>query len=434
MEFNQDIFDKVMGILKEEVVPAEGCTEPIAVAYVAAKVRQILGKEPEQLKVFVSGNIIKNVKSVIVPNSGGLAGIEVAAAMGALAGDPEKELLVISSVTPEEMEGVRQFIGKDRVEVVHEKTSIKLYIRIQASAGGKTAGVEVKHTHTNITQVMKDGEIVLSRVCKDTDFGSPLKDREILSIEMIYELAKSIDLDLIRPMFRQVMELNTRIAREGLDGKYGVNLGQCIQENINTGLYGDDQRNRCALMAAAGGDARMSGCPFPVMTTSGSGNQGMAASLPIIQYCRDKGLSEDELIRGLFFSHLSTIHIKTRIGRLSAFCGVICAAAAVSGALAFLMGGDYKVIGSSITNTLGNISGVICDGAKASCAMKIATGVYSAFDAVSLSINSKSLDFGDGIIGENVEATIRNIGELAQSGMQQTDEVILDIMTKKKLG
>jgi L-cysteine desulfidase len=432
MEFHQDILDKVMGILKEEVVPAEGCTEPIAVAYVAAKVRQILGRAPERLKVFVSGNIIKNVKSVVVPNSGGRAGIEVAAVMGALAGDPAKELLVISSVLPKDMEKVNQFLEKDRVEVVHEKTPIKLYVRIEAFAGDETASVEVKHTHTNITQVMKNKEMLLNRACKDTDFHSPLRDREILSIEMIYELAKVIDLDLIRPVFRQVVALNTRIAKEGLEGKYGVNLGQCIRENIKTGLYGDDQRNRCALMAAAGSDARMSGCPFPVMTTSGSGNQGLAASLPIIQYCRDKGLDEDALIRGLFISHLVTVHIKTKIGRLSAFCGVICASAAVSGALAYLMGGDCKVIGSSITNTLGNISGVICDGAKASCAMKIATGVYSAFDAVALSMNSKSLDSGDGIIGENVEATIGNIGELAQSGMQQTDEVILGIMTKKK--
>ncbi len=432
MEYNQAVLDKVMGILKEEVVPAEGCTEPIAVALLAAKVRQLLGKVPDHLKVFVSGNIIKNVKSVVVPNSGGLAGIEVAAVMGALGGDPDKELLVISSVTPKAMESVRQFLERDLVEVIHEKTNIKLYIRIQAVAGKDTASVEVKHTHTNITQIVKNGKTLLSRACKDTDFNSPLKDREILSIKMIYELAKNINLELVRPLFRQVVALNTRIAKEGLEGRYGVNMGQCIQDNIKTGLYGDDQRNRCALMAAAGSDARMSGCPFPVMTTSGSGNQGMAASLPIIQYCLDKKLSEDELIRGLFISHLSTVHIKTKIGRLSAFCGVICASAGVSGALAYLMGGDERVIGASITNTLGNISGVICDGAKASCAMKIATGVYSAFDAVSLSLNTKTLDFGDGIIGENVEETIRNIGELAQSGMQQTDEVILAIMTKKK--
>lgn len=432
MEIDQKIIDQVMGILEEEMVPAQGCTEPIAVAYVAAKARQVLGQAPDRIRVYVSGNIIKNVKSVMVPNSGGMAGTEVAGAMGALAGDPEKELQVLTGVTPEAMKGIKAFLAQDRVEVVHEKTPLKLYIKIELFAGDQTAFVEVKHTHTNVTQVGKNGRLLVNRPCKDADFNSPLQDREILSIGLIYELARQIDLDLILPLFRRVVELNTCIAQEGLLGKYGLNLGKCIQDNIQKGIYGDDQRNRCALLAAAGSDARMSGCPLPVMTTSGSGNQGMAASLPIISFCRDRGLGEDALIRGLFFSHLATVHIKTRVGRLSAFCGVICASAAVSGALAYLSGGDYKIIGASITNTLGAISGVICDGAKASCAMKTATGVYSAFDAMSLAFNSKSLDFGDGIVGEEVEATIRNIGELAQSGMQQTDEVILGIMTRKK--
>ncbi len=430
MSFDQETIDKVLGILKEEVVPAEGCTEPIALSYVAAKARQVLGETPERLQVWVSGNMIKNVKSVIVPNSGGMAGIEVAAAMGALAGDPDKELLVISDVGPEDMDEVRPFVEQDRVEVNHEPTKIKLYIRIKATSGENSASVEVKHTHTNVTEVTRNGQVVLSRTCKDTDFNSSLTDRAILSIQLIYDMAKSLDLTLIRPMFREVISLNTRIAEEGLCGSYGVNLGKCIRESIRDGIYGDDNRNRAASLAAAGSDARMSGCPFPVMTTSGSGNQGMAASLPVIQYARDNSLDEDTLIRALFFSHLTTVHIKTRVGRLSAFCGVICASAAVSGALAFLMGGNYSVVGSAIVNTLGNISGVICDGAKASCAMKIATGVYSAFDGAILSFNHKSLDFGDGIVGEDVEATIANIGELARSGMEQTDEVILEIMTR----
>ncbi len=432
MKIESKLMDRVIKILEEEVVPAQGCTEPIAVAYVAAKARQVLGLAPDRIRVMISGNVIKNVKSVIVPNSGGLAGTEVAAAMGALIGEPEKGLEVLTGVTPQAMEGVREFLAREVVVVVHEKTPLKLYIKVELFAGDQTAFVEVKHTHTNVTQVAKNGRLRVNRPCKDADFNSPLQDREILSIHLIYDLARHLDLDRIRPLFRQVVALNSCIAREGLQGKYGLNLGKCIQDNIQKGIYGDDQRNRCALLAAAGSDARMSGSPLPVMTTSGSGNQGMAASLPIISFCTDKGLGEDALIRALFFSHLATVHIKTRVGRLSAFCGVICASAAVSGALAFLSGGDYKIIGASITNTLGAISGVICDGAKASCAMKIATGVYSAFDAMALAFNSKSLDFGEGIIGEEVEATIRNIGELAQSGMQQTDEVILGIMTRKK--
>ncbi|MCP4022215.1 MAG: serine dehydratase subunit alpha family protein [Desulfobacteraceae bacterium] len=432
MNVNHKTIEKILGILAEEVVPAQGCTEPIAIAYVSARAKKILGKNPDRLCVFVSGNMIKNVKSVVVPNSGGLAGIEVAAAMGALAGDPDKELLVISDVSYKKMVKVNRFLDESKVNVIHEKTGIKLYIRVEAFYENQMASVEVKHTHTNITRVKKNGKELIHRACKDTDFQSPLQDREILSIALIHTLANQIELDLIKSMFKKVVKLNTAIAKEGLGGAYGVNLGKCIKDNIKAGVYGDDQRNRCAYFAAAGSDARMSGCPFPVMTTSGSGNQGMAASLPVIKYCLDNDLSEEKLIRTLFFSHLSTVHIKTKIGRLSAFCGVICASAAVSGALAFLMGGDEKIIGSAIINTLGNISGVICDGAKASCAMKIATGVYSAFDAVSLSFNKKALEYGDGIIGEDVEATIDNIGELAQSGMQQTDEVILEIMTKKK--
>jgi len=233
MKFDKKSIDKVIGILKEEVVPAEGCTEPIAIAYVAARARQVLGKIPDRMEVFVSGNMIKNVKSVVVPNSGGLVGIEVSAAMGALAGDPDKELLVISSVSPKAMEGVKEFLKKNLVDVVHEKTDIKLYAKILLFSGEESASVEVRYTHTNITKVEKNGKIILDRACKDTVFSSPLKDREILSIEFIYELAGQIDLDLIRPMFQQVVDMNTRIAKEGLEGNYGVNLGKCIKDNCS---------------------------------------------------------------------------------------------------------------------------------------------------------------------------------------------------------
>ncbi|MFC1461935.1 L-serine ammonia-lyase, iron-sulfur-dependent, subunit alpha, partial [Verrucomicrobiota bacterium] len=239
-----------------------------------------------------------------------------------------------------------------------------------------------------------------------------------------------IDIELIKPLFEKVVKLNTRIAEEGLSESYGVNIGSCIQKNIDLGIYGDDRRNRCAGFAAAGSDARMSGCPLPVMTTSGSGNQGMTASLPVIKYCRLGGYSDEQMIRALFLSHLSTIHIKTNVGRLSAYCGAMCAAAAAGGAIAFLIGGDFRTVSSAIINTLGNISGVICDGAKASCAMKIATSIYTAFDSATLAHYHKVLHGGEGIVGKDVEETIRNIGELAQTGMRKTDEVILEIMTK----
>lgn len=313
--------------------------------------------------------------------------------------------------------------------MIHEKTPIKLYVRIEVSAGEKSALVEVQYLHTNLTKVVKNGQVLLDRGFSPESFNTTQEDRSVLSVSLIYDLAKTIDLDLIRPLFEQVISLNCIIADEGLQNTYGVNIGSSIVKNIDQGIYGDDLRNRCASYAAAGSDARMSGCPLPVMTTSGSGNQGMTASLPVIKFALLKGYSRDELIRALFLSHLCTVHIKTQVGRLSAYCGAMCAAAGVSGAITFLIGKDMATVAHAIVNTLGNISGIICDGAKPSCAMKIATGIYAAFDSATLAAYHKDLHGGEGIVGNDVEATIRNIGELASAGMEQTDEVILKIMT-----
>ncbi|MGB6129358.1 MAG: L-serine ammonia-lyase, iron-sulfur-dependent, subunit alpha [Psychrilyobacter sp.] len=422
---------KVVKILSEEIVPAEGCTEPIAIAYVGAKAVEILGKLPTKLDIYVSGNMIKNVKSVNVPNSGGMAGIEVSAAMGAIAGDADAELMVISSVTPEQLKNVKNFIKNKEINIIHEKTDVKLYVKVVAYNGEESASVEIKHLHTNITKIEKNGKILVDRACNDTNFISTEEDRSILTIEGIYNFAKTVELKEIEGIFKKVINYNSAIAKEGLSKKYGVNVGSMIRENIEKGVYGNDQKNRSASLAAAGSDARMAGCPLPVMTTSGSGNQGMTASLPVIQYCNDNNLSHEEMIRGLAFSHLTCIHIKTNVGRLSAYCGAICASAAAGGGLAFVMGEDLEVVSDSITNTLGNVSGMICDGAKASCAMKIASGIYAAFDSLHLSKAKKVLSNGEGIVGENIEKTIKNIGILSQIGMNGTDEIILGIMTKK---
>ncbi len=424
-----DALTKVLKILHEEIVPAQGCTEPVAIALVAAKTREVLGVLPEQVKIFVSGNIIKNVKSVVVPGSGGLVGIEIAAAMGIVAGDCAKDMMVISKITEQEMVKVKEYLRETSFKVVHEKTPVNLYVRIEAVAGDQSAQVEVRYLHTNLTRVVKNGRVLLDRGFSPESFQTTQEDRSILSVRLIYDLAGSIDLKLIRPLFLQVIALNCAIAEEGLRNTYGVNIGSNIYKNIEQGIYGDDARNRCAGYAAAGSDARMSGCPLPVMTTSGSGNQGMTASLPVIKLARLQKCSEDELIRALFLSHLCTVHIKTQVGRLSAYCGAMCAAAGVSGAITFLAGKDYDITAHAIVNTLGNISGIICDGAKPSCAMKIATGIYAAFDSATLASFHRDLHGGEGIVGENVEATIRNIGELARTGMEQTDEVILKIMT-----
>ncbi len=424
--------DQALSILFEEVVPAEGCTEPIALAYTGAKARDILGEMPDKIVIHVSGNIIKNVKSVVIPNSGGMVGIEASVVMGVVAGDADKELMVISDISPEQMANVRQFMATYPVEIKHEPTDVKLYIRVVVFKGERSAGVEIKHLHTNITQITKDGEVVLQQACNDADFNSPLKDRELLSIRDIYEMSQSIDVEKIKPLLRDVIRLNSEIAEEGLKGNYGVNVGQLIRQYIAKGMYGDDVRNNSASFAAAGSDARMSGCPLPVMTTSGSGNQGLTASLPLIDYARRMNVDENSLMRALFFSHLSTVHIKTNVGRLSAYCGVICSAAAVSGALCLLQNQDFNTIAHAISNTLGDVSGIICDGAKASCAMKISTSIYAAFDGAMLAMSGKNLSGGDGIIAEDIEQTLINIRELSQEGMKTTDDVIIDIMSQNK--
>ncbi|MDX1808670.1 MAG: L-serine ammonia-lyase, iron-sulfur-dependent, subunit alpha [Sulfurospirillaceae bacterium] len=425
--------ENILKILKEEIVPAQGCTEPIALAYVCAKAVKVLKEKPENITIEVSGNMIKNVKSAGIPNSNGLVGIEAACAMGAIAGDATKELMVISKVTADDIDRVKEFLAKDKIEVIHAKTEIPLYAKATVYSKDSSASVEIKHLHTNITKIEKNGKTLINRACNDAQFNTTHEEREKLSVKEIYELAQSIDINLIKNLFDLVIKKNSTIAQAGLDGEYGVNIGCMINKNIEQGFYGDDQRNRCASFASAGGDARMSGCSLPVMTTSGSGNQGMAASLPIIKYCKDQNIPYEMLIRTLFFSHLTTIHLKSSIGRLSAFCGVICATSAVSGALAFVQGGDYESVSMAITNSLGNISGVICDGAKASCAMKIATGVYTAFDSSMLALSKRALHGGDGIVGQDIEDTIKNIGILANDGMRETDNIILEIMEKKKI-
>ena len=422
---------KILNILREEIVPAQGCTEPIAIAYVCAKAKEVLAYMPSKIDIYVSGNMIKNVKSVTIPNSEGMVGIEAAVALGLSAGDSNKELMVISDLSKKDIQKAKHYLDTHTINVIHDKSSVKLYIRVEAFYKNDFALVEIKHFHTNITRIEKNKKILVEQICNDIDFKTTKDDRADLSIKTIYSFAKSIDTKEVEDLFDQVIRLNSSIANAGLKEEFGVNIGSLIQKNMNEGFYGKDIRNKCVSFTAAGSDARMSGCSLPVMTTSGSGNQGMTASLPIIKYAQEKKLSKEQLIRGLVFSHLCTIHLKTSVGRLSAYCGVMCAASAVAGAISFLEEGTYDTVANSISNNLGNVSGIICDGAKASCATKIATGLYAAFDSSMLALNQKYLQDGEGIISSNVEATIKNIGVLAQVGMRKTDEVILNIMQKK---
>jgi L-cysteine desulfidase len=429
MNISQETQNKVLQILHEEVVPAQGCTEPIAIAFTAAKAKEVFGDmEIDRVVVRCSGNIIKNVKSVVVPNSGGMIGIEVSAVMGLLFGDAKKDLMVISDITDKQMEAVKIFIDTHEVQVIHENSPEKLYVMVEIHSENHCSSVEIKHLHTNITQIKRDKEVLLQQACNDNCFNTPHEDRTILTIELIYELAKTIEIDRIQPLMEKVIKLNSTIAKEGLSGHYGVNIGKVIEDHIKNGFYGDDVRNRAASFAASGSDARMSGCSLPVMTTSGSGNQGMAASLGLIEYANIMKIDQELLIRSLFFSHLATVHIKTNVGRLSAYCGVICSAAAVAGALCFINGYGLDTISHAIANTLGDVSGIICDGAKASCAMKIATTIYAAFDAYILAHHGKYLHGGEGIVAADIEQTLKNIEKLSQDGMKITDEVIIDIM------
>lgn len=426
----EKVTEKVLSILEEELVPAEGCTEPIAIAYAAAKLTNILGNVPEKIDAYLSGNIVKNVKSVKIPNSEGMVGIEASTAMGAILGDSTKELMVIAHVDKSRLPEVRKYIEDRKVRVHLNEGDVKLYIRLEGTCGNDTATVEIQHYHTNITKIVKNGVEIKGCSCDEVCSGDVMTDRTFLSVELIYNLAKTIDLSLIEATFQKVIDYNSAIANEGLTNTYGIAIGKTIKEGMEEGVYGNDLRNKMASFASAGSDARMNGCSLPVVTTSGSGNQGMTCSLPVIKFCQEKGLSKEEMIRGLFFSHMTTIHIKSNIGRLSAYCGAICASAGVAGAISFLSGLSLEQIGYAIETTLGTMSGVICDGAKSSCATKIASGISAAFDAYYAASKNRKFEFGEGIVGKDVEKTIKHVGILGQDGMKVTDEVILDIMIK----
>ena len=426
------MIDKILNILNEEIIPAEGCTEPIAIAYAASKLTNILGNIPEKIDIYLSGNMIKNVKSVKIPNSEGMVGIEASVAMGAILGNCERELMVISHVDTSRLSEVKEYVESGKINVCLNKGDVKLYIRIEGKVGNDTAMVEIQNYHTNITKIIKNGQEIKGCSCDDKCSGDVMTDRSFLTIELIYNLAKTIELSLIEPIFQKVIDYNTAIAKEGLTNEWGIAIGKTIKEGIEEGIYGNDIRNNMASFASAGSDARMNGCSLPVMTTSGSGNQGMTASLGVIKFCEMKGLSHEELIRGLFFSHMTTIHIKSNIGRLSAYCGAICASAGAAGAISFLDGLSLEQINWAIETTLGTLSGVICDGAKSSCATKIVSGMTCAFDSYFAAKKNRRFLFGEGIVGRNVEATIKNTGILGQEGMKVTDEVILDIMINNK--
>ena len=419
-------YDCYVQILKEELIPAMGCTEPIAIALAAAKARETLGATPLSCYVEVSGNIIKNVKAVTVPNTGGLKGIEAATAAGIVAGKAELNLEVLSQVTAEEITAMAEFLKTCEMTVEPALGDRVFYIRITVSGGGHSASCEIMDYHTNITCICRDGEVVFQAEVSDTPKNDQ-SDRSVLSVEEILKFADCVEISDVSEMILRQVEYNTAISNEGLKGGWGAEVGKTIRA-----VYGDNVAIRAKAAAAAGSDARMSGCEMPVVIVSGSGNQGMTTSLPVIEYARDMGVSEEAMIRALVVADLVTIHQKTSIGRLSAFCGAVSAGCGAAAGIAYLKGGDYKVVAHTIVNALGICSGMICDGAKPSCAAKIAAAVDAGLMGYHMYMHGERqfLD-GEGIIKKGVENTIGNVGRLAREGMRRTDEEILHIMVGK---
>ncbi len=409
-------------ILKRELVMAMGCTEPIAVAYAAAVATKELGALPEEVDICVSANIIKNVKSVVVPNTNGLHGIEAAAAVGIIAGDPDKELLVISEVTKEQQDRVYQYLKQAKFTLSESKSGAIFDISITLKAAGHQAVCRIAEDHTNIVFIQHDGETVYSRNLKNTPMA-PSTDKEMLTVENIVSFADEMPIEEVKEIFDTQIRCNMDIAQEGLKNNYGARIGKVI---LST--RGNDVVTRAKAYAAAASDARMSGCEKPVVINSGSGNQGITASVPVIIYAQELGVDDETLYRALAVSNLVTIHLKSGIGPLSAYCGVISAGCGAAAGITYLYGGKFREIAHTVVNALAINSGVICDGAKASCAAKIASSVEAGILGMQMFRQGSQFVGGDGIVSKGVENTIKNVSRLVGKGMRKTDAEIIKIM------
>ena len=426
MERTSTVYKTYVEILKRELVCAMGCTEPIAIAYCAAVARKALGMLPSEIDVAASGNIIKNVKSVIVPNPGGLRGIEAAAAIGALAGDAEAGLQVVSHVTPDEIAALPGYMGQTAFSVSAAESEFLLDIEVTVRANGHFATVRAVQEHTNIVLVETDAGVLFSKD-PDEDMGKDetAPDYTLLNVADICEFADTCELDDVRPILERQLACNCAIAEEGLRGNYGAGIGKVL-----LAAYGDDVRTRARAYAAAASDARMNGCDLPVVINSGSGNQGITASLPVYVYAKELGASEEKLYRALLVSNLVTLHEKTGIGRLSAYCGAVSAGAGAGAGITYLHGGGCREISHTIVNALAVTSGIVCDGAKSSCAAKIAMAVEAGILGFEMYSCGKQFYGGDGLVAKGVENSIANFSRLGRVGMRETDKEIIRMMTE----
>ena len=410
-------------ILKKELVPAMGCTEPIAIAYAAAILRDALGKIPKKIEASFSGNIIKNVKSVIVPATGGRHGIETAIVAGLISAHPEKKLEVLTVLTEKDEEKIDTLLSECEITIEKLNTGCTFELTLKGECGGDIAEVSFSGAHTNVTHVSKNGTVLTDKYKNAPTLGeNEIEGLSALSVEGIVEFADTVDLAELTPYLENQIKLNMAIAEEGLRGGWGAEIGKIILS------FGSDSSRRARAYAAAGSDARMSGCELPVCIISGSGNQGITASVPVVIYAEDLKKSHDELLRALIVSDLVTVHQKTGIGPLSAYCGAISAGVGAGAGICYLQGGRFEAIAHTIVNSVAILSGTICDGAKPSCAAKIAMSVEAGIMGFEMWKHGKQFYGGDGIVTKGVENTIKNVGRLAKDGMSDTDREIIDIM------
>lgn len=431
---SEKVYQTYLQILKEELIPAMGCTEPIAIAYAASRAKDLLEIMPERVKICVSNNIIKNVKSVVVPNTDGLKGIEAAVIAGLVGGDTSKKLEVISKISKEQKEQIRRMMKTLPIEIAPMEKGMIFDIFIMVYAGEMSAKVRISQYHTNIIYEERNGKVLFQSGLYDSlEKGTEgkkeegLSDRSLLNVQDILAFADEVKVEDIKGILEQQIAYNSEIAEEGLCGDYGANIGSTIWKS-----YEHSVKNRAIAKAAAGSDARMSGCELPVVINSGSGNQGITVSVPVIEYAKELGVSKEKLYRALVVSNLIAIHEKTGIGRLSAYCGAVSAGCAAACGIAYLYGGGYEELAHTLVNSLAIVSGIICDGAKPSCAAKIASSVEAGILGYHMYKNGQEFKRGDGIVNCDVETTIENVGRLGKDGMRDTDKEIVKIMLDVK--
>ena len=420
MNKEDSLYSIYVQILKEELVMAMGCTEPIAISYACAKATQVLDHLPDRIVVKASGSIIKNVKSVIVPHTNGLKGIEVAAAAGALYGDADAKLEVLSSATREQIEELPEYVQNTNITVQHIEQGHVFDLEIHVYYEQEHASVRIVDTHTNIVQIEKNWQVIF----EDKTTSLELKaDHSALIMKQIWDFSQTVDIDDVKEILDRQITCNMAIANEGIHNSYGANIGHVI---LN--MDSDCVKTKAKAYAAAGSDARMNGCELPVVINSGSGNQGITCCVPVVVYAKELDCTQEQLYRALVLSNLTAIYIKTGIGTLSAFCGAVSAGAAAGAGIAYLHNGTYKEIQHTIVNALAILSGTICDGAKASCAAKIASSIDAGIMGYYMYKNKQQFYAGDGIVAHSVDETIQNIGTLGSQGMIQTNDKIIEMM------